>query len=87
MIGEALKGSFIWPTLEAATSCAVLAAISWEEAMSSSYWPFSLTTRSAESLTAEATGRSLASSWKGGQDKQLCALTLTAAAWRPSPQL
>lgn len=37
-------------TLEAATSCAVLAAISCEEAMSSSYWPFSLTTRSAESL-------------------------------------
>lgn len=38
-------------TFEAATSCAVLAAISCEQAMSSSYVPFSPTTRSAESLT------------------------------------
>lgn len=35
--GEALQSNFVVPTLEAATSCAVLAAISWEEAMSSSY--------------------------------------------------
>ena len=27
------------PTLEAATSCAVLAAISWEQTISSSYFP------------------------------------------------
>lgn len=38
-------------TFEAATSWAVLAAISCEQAMSSSYLPFSPTTRSAESLT------------------------------------
>lgn len=39
-------------TFEAATSCAVLPAISCEQAISSSYLPFSPTTRSAESLAA-----------------------------------
>lgn len=38
------------PTLEAATSCAVLAAISWEQTISSSNFPFPCTTRSAASL-------------------------------------
>lgn len=38
------------PTLEAATSWAVLAAISWEQTISSSYFPVCRTTLSADSL-------------------------------------
>lgn len=38
------------PTLDAATSCAVLAAISWEQTISSSYLPVCSTTLSADSL-------------------------------------
>lgn len=37
-------------TFEAATSCAVLAAISWEQTISSSYLPVCSTTLSADSL-------------------------------------
>lgn len=40
-------------TLEAATSWAVLAAISWEQTMSSSYLPVCSTTLSADSLRTE----------------------------------
>lgn len=40
-------------TLEAATSWAVLAAISWEQTISSSYLPVCRTTLSADSLQAE----------------------------------
>lgn len=39
------------PTLDAATSWAVLAAISWEHTISSSNFPLPCTTRSAASLT------------------------------------
>lgn len=43
-------------TLEAATSWAVLAAISWEQTMSSSYLPVCSTTLSADSLQTEPGG-------------------------------
>ena len=42
-------------TLEATTSCAVLAAISWEQTTSSSYLPLPCTTRSAASLSNQHT--------------------------------
>lgn len=41
------------PTLEAATSCAVLAAISWEQAITSSYLPWPELILSAESLEGQ----------------------------------
>lgn len=44
------------PTLEAATSWAVLAAISWEQTMSSSYFPVCRTTLSADSLSVGQKG-------------------------------
>ena len=40
-------------TLDATTSCVVLAAISWEHTTNSSYFPSPLTTLSAESLQIE----------------------------------
>lgn len=45
-----VQGSSLNPTLEAATSCAVLAAISREQTISSSNVPLPCTTRSAASL-------------------------------------
>lgn len=78
-------------TFEAATSCAVLAAISCEQAMSSSYVPFSPTTRSAESLTATEENKIIL--LFNIQDELMMhtqyvfVMILTAAVWRPSPQL
>lgn len=76
-------------TFEAATSCAVLAAISCEQAMSSSYVPFSPTTRSAESLTATEENDHFMVWYSGWINDAQCVfvLILTAAVWRPSPQL
>lgn len=76
-------------TFEAATSCAVLAAISCEQAMSSSYVPFSPTTRSAESLTPTEENDHFMVWYSGWINDAQCVfvLILTAAVWRPSPQL
>lgn len=76
-------------TFEAATSCAVLAAISCEQAMSSSYVPFSPTTRSAESLTTTEDNDHFMVWYSGWINDAQCVfvLILTAAVWRPSPQL
>lgn len=58
------------PTLDAATSWAVLAAISWEHTINSSNFPLPCTTRSAASLTV-----------KKGQDGlcHCCTVVVTAA--------
>lgn len=76
-------------TFEAATSCAVLAAISCEQAMSSSYVPFSPTTRSAESLTTTEDNDHFMVWYSGwiNDAQYVFVLILTAAVWRPSPQL
>lgn len=82
---SALRGSCAGPTLEAATSWAVLAAISCEHTISSSNFPLPCTTRSAASLVD-----------RKGQDKachgQLPSLTIATpcdsiSRSRPSPWL
>lgn len=83
------------PTLEAATSWAVLAAISCEQTMSSSYLPVCSTTLSADSLGAEAGG----GGWPGSptpwtaRHPHLAPSTPppdlgqhTPVGWLPSPQ-
>lgn len=49
-VDERKRRVWSWFTFEAATSCAVLAAISWEHTISSSNFPFPCTTMSAASL-------------------------------------
>ena len=52
--------------MEAATSWAVLAAISWEQTMSSSYLPVCSTTLSADSLGAKWAGPGSPTPWTAG---------------------
>lgn len=69
------------PTLEAATSWAVLAAISWEQTISSSYFPVCRTTLSADSLQRGSKGDWVTDTAEQVQIIYLLLIPLEISSW------